>query len=257
MTDSSVRQVTAYDEDPLAVFITALAGTTDGTTVGNAICRGLLAPWQPSIAVVRVHRPEIDSLELIAHFGLSDTWAEQFAVIPLSANLPACAVFRRGVEMHLTLTETHHQFPMGDASQQTPADASGAGDITEGMVSTLPLRSNGMPIGTVIVTFTTPVTLDWHLRSALDSLVAATSLWARSAWIATDPTQPHPVPRPLVSDRQLRILALVSDGRTNANIATELSFSVATVKAEVATLLRLYSATDRNDLIAKAERSWC
>lgn len=90
------------------------------------------------------------------------------------------------------------------------------------MVSNLPLRSNGMPIGTAIIAFTTSVTLDWQLRSALDSLVAATSLWSRSA-----------------------------------NIATELSFSVATVKAEVATLLRLYSATDRNDLIAKSERSWC
>jgi DNA-binding CsgD family transcriptional regulator len=257
MTDSSVRQVPTYDQDPLAVFITALAGSTDGTTVGNAICRGLLAPWQPSIAVVRVHRPEIDSLELTAHFGLSDTWAEQFAVIPLSANLPACAAFRRGVETHLTLVEAHHQFPMGDASRRTPSDANDTVVGTEGMVSNLPLRSNGMPIGTAIIAFTTPVTLDWQLRSALDSLVAATSLWARSAWIANDPNQPHPVPRPLVSDRQLRILALVSDGRTNANIATELGFSVATVKAEVATLLRLYSATDRNDLIAKSERSWC
>lgn len=250
MNSLDMNEDPVSDQSPLAVFVNALASTTDPATVGNAICRGLLAQWSPSQAVVRVHRPEINCLDMVAHYGLSDSWAEQFSVLPLTANLPACESFHRGVEIHLSPQGARDRFPMATMVGGKPNTADG------GLMSAVPLRSGGMPIGTVVIMFSDEVSLDWKLRSALNDLIAATTLWARSAWLVSDPSQPRPAVRPLISDRQQQILALVADGRTNANIATELGFSTGTVKAEVAAMLRLFGASDRNDLISKATQSW-
>lgn len=237
-------------QSPLAVFLNELASTSDPATVGNAICRGLLAQWSPSQAVVRVHRPEINCLDMVAHYGISQSWAEKFSVIPLTANLPACESFHRGVEIHLSPQEARDRFPMASMVGGNPNTAS------SGLLSVVPLRSSGMPIGTVVIMFSEKVSLDWQLRSALNDLTAATTLWARCAWLVTDPNRPQAEVPQLITDRQNQILALVSDGRTNANIATELGFSTGTVKAEVAAMLRLFGASDRNDLISKATQSW-
>jgi DNA-binding CsgD family transcriptional regulator len=250
MNSLGVNEDSVFDQTPLAVFISALANTTDPSIVGTAICRGLLARWSPIQTVIRVHRPEINCLEMVAHYGLSDAWAKRFSVIPLTSNLPACASFRRGVEIHLPVQDARERFPLASMAGGTRFE----GD--DGLLSVVPLRSGGMPIGTLVVMFDQPVALNWQLRSALDDLIAAITLWARAAWIAVDPKQPPPVPQPLVSKRQVEILTLAADGRTNANIATELGYSTGTVKAEIAALLRLFGASDRNDLITKATQSW-
>jgi DNA-binding NarL/FixJ family response regulator len=62
--------------------------------------------------------------------------------------------------------------------------------------------------------------------------------------------------RPLtVTERQQRIIALVREGRTNPQIATEIGFSVPTIKSELAKLCVLLGATSRSDLAAKAARA--
>ena len=62
--------------------------------------------------------------------------------------------------------------------------------------------------------------------------------------------------RPLtVTERQQRIIALVREGRTNPQIATEIGFSVPTIKSELARLCVLLGATSRSDLAAKAARA--
>jgi DNA-binding NarL/FixJ family response regulator len=58
-----------------------------------------------------------------------------------------------------------------------------------------------------------------------------------------------------VTERQQRIIALVRAGRTNPEIATEIGFSVPTIKSELARLCALMGATNRADLATKAERA--
>ncbi|MEY4606835.1 MAG: hypothetical protein RLY45_1595, partial [Actinomycetota bacterium] len=60
--------------------------------------------------------------------------------------------------------------------------------------------------------------------------------------------------RPLLhlTDRQRAILDLVARGRTNAQIARELDYSTATVKADLAAMYRLFGVRVRADLVLRA-----
>ena len=100
---------------------------------------------------------------------------------------------------------------------------------------------------------------------ALDEILAAIRVVARGdALIAPSVTRrlierfaeppPEPVvrePRPLpgVTDREREVLTLIARGRTNAEIAEELSISTATVKAYVSRLLTKLDARDRVHLV--------
>lgn len=55
-----------------------------------------------------------------------------------------------------------------------------------------------------------------------------------------------------LTETRLRILHLLSFGRTNGQIATQLFLAAPTVKWHVSTLLALYGAANRADLVREA-----
>jgi DNA-binding NarL/FixJ family response regulator len=59
----------------------------------------------------------------------------------------------------------------------------------------------------------------------------------------------------LLSPREAEVLRLVAAGRTNAEVAQELSISMATVKTHVAKLLRKVRARDRVGLVVASYTS--
>ena len=58
-----------------------------------------------------------------------------------------------------------------------------------------------------------------------------------------------------ITERQRELMALVSEGSTNIQIADRLAVSVATVKAELAQLFDLLGTRRRSDLPARAIRA--
>jgi DNA-binding NarL/FixJ family response regulator len=67
--------------------------------------------------------------------------------------------------------------------------------------------------------------------------------------------RPPPSPRPPLhelTDREKDVLALVAQGQSNAEIATELFITLATVKTHVSRLLTKLAARDRAQLIVIA-----
>jgi DNA-binding CsgD family transcriptional regulator len=57
---------------------------------------------------------------------------------------------------------------------------------------------------------------------------------------------------PRLGDRQVRVLALVIQGLSNAAIGERLSLSEASVKRDVSSLLRTFDCTTRGELVARA-----
>jgi DNA-binding NarL/FixJ family response regulator len=67
--------------------------------------------------------------------------------------------------------------------------------------------------------------------------------------------QPDAAPLDMVTDREQDVLALVARGLSNAEIATELFITLATVKTHVSRLLTKLAARDRAQLIVIAYES--
>jgi DNA-binding NarL/FixJ family response regulator len=57
-----------------------------------------------------------------------------------------------------------------------------------------------------------------------------------------------------LSPRELRVMALVAEGRTNEQIARVLGLSLSTIKAELSTIFAKLGATDRASAVAACFR---
>jgi len=58
-----------------------------------------------------------------------------------------------------------------------------------------------------------------------------------------------------LSDREVEVLELVADGRSNKEIGEELGLSALTVKSHLARIARKLGTGDRAELVARAMRS--
>jgi DNA-binding NarL/FixJ family response regulator len=126
-----------------------------------------------------------------------------------------------------------------------------------GEMAFLPLRHRGAPIGFIILGFSSQVEHTWHLRATIDGLLSATVMWvlASSALRGTansNLTESAPLE---ITARQREVLVLMRDGRGNRDIAEELGYSVATIKADITALGQLLGASGRADILEKAKRA--
>lgn len=102
--------------------------------------------------------------------------------------------------------------------------------------------------------FPEPVPATWQLRVTMDGLLAALSLW-----LLTRPTSEiagRALREPLtVTPRQREVLVLMREGHANADIARQLGYSIATVKADITAMSAMLGARGRADLLAKAAQA--
>ena len=107
--------------------------------------------------------------------------------------------------------------------------------------------------------FEHPQAEPWFLRSAVSTISGPLAVWAALRMHLDDGPDTYWSRRPdralTVTERQKRIIALVREGRTNPQIATDIGFSVPTIKSELARLCLLLGASSRSDLATKAARA--
>lgn len=86
-------------------------------------------------------------------------------------------------------------------------------------------------------------------------LTAELRALARRARIELDPAEPPAAPSYRLTDRELAVLALLAEGRTNAEIGTELYMSVKTASVHVTNIMRKLGARNRVQAATLAQRA--
>ena len=109
----------------------------------------------------------------------------------------------------------------------------------------------------MVLGFSAPVEHTWHLRATIDGLLSATVMWvlASSALRGTARTNLAEAAPLEITARQREVLVLMRDGKGNREIAEELGYSVATIKADMTALGQLLGASGRAQILDKAKRA--
>jgi DNA-binding CsgD family transcriptional regulator len=226
----------------LDAFVRYLADDPRSQAVGTALLRGPLALLDASTAIVFAASADRASLRCVAAANYPPALLHQLAVLPVKAHHVACRVLRSGVEEVRSVAEAGHQHP---AMRQ-------AAESLRGEIASIPLRSQGETIG--VLGFTCPGGLarTWETRRVVDGVVGALSLWV-ALQRALDTAVALPDRTPLaVTARQRRVLELVREGASNAQIAVLVGYSEKTIKNDLTALYRRLGATSRTDLVARA-----
>jgi DNA-binding CsgD family transcriptional regulator len=234
---------------PIVAFLRSLAEAPDGSTMGAALAEGLLATWAPDHVAVYVIDGAGDALLAVSHFGLDADQVRHYARVPLDVPVPITTVFRTGEEGRWRMDQAARDYPVVRGwTDQHPARATAE-------VHGLPIRRSGRIVGVLVVSFPVAVERTWRLRLLLDAAVSSIGVWVGSEvrpgpGLASRKAGGHGAP---LTDRQLRVLALVREGRTNAAIATVEGVSLGTVKADLAHMFRVFGVRHRSELAAIAD----
>ena len=239
----------ALDGTPLISYLWMLSDLPDGDAVGFAICRGLFAPFGADLALVYAARPEGDVLDLVASYGMGRRQNAVYARVTADMHLPGAETFRMGTEKWLSKDQVAEGYPLAAPFFRSLP--------TQGEMAFLPLRHRGAPVGFMVLGFSAPVEHTWHLRATIDGLLSATVMWvlASSALKGTARSNLAEVAPLEITARQREVLVLLRDGKGNREIAEELGYSVATIKADMTALGQLLGASGRAEILDKAKRA--
>jgi DNA-binding CsgD family transcriptional regulator len=239
----------ALDGTPLISYLWMLSDLPDGEAVGFAICRGLLAPFGADLVLVYGARGDGRILDLVASYGMGQMDIAVYGRVTADMHLPGAETYRMGLEKWLTKKQVADEYPLAAPFFRARAP--------EGEFAFLPLRHRGAPVGFVAVGFPGRVERSWHLRATIEGLLSATVMWmlASSALRGTAPSNLGEVGPLEITARQREVLILMKAGRTNGDIARELGYSGATIKADITNLGQLLGARGRAQILEKAERA--
>lgn len=247
--DSVRPQDFSLDGTPLISYLWMLSDLPDGDAVGFAICRGLLAPFGADLVLVYAARTDGRILDLVASYGMGPQATAVYATVTSDMHLPGAETFRMGTEKWLLQKQVADDYPLAAPFFRARSK--------EGEFAFLPLRHRGAPIGFVVLGFPKPLERSWQLRAAVEGLLSATVLWvlADSALRGTARSNLSELPPLELTARQHEILVFIREGKTNREIAEDLGYSQATIKADITALGAMLGAHGRGELLEKAKRA--
>jgi DNA-binding CsgD family transcriptional regulator len=240
-------------DSSLAAFLRMLADNPDPDTVASSIAQGVLSVFRPIVVAIGFIHLDRQALAVAGIFGRDPQIRHMYSAVPLDTDIPATICYRTNAIVTTPSAQLAVDYPL-----VAPYVNSGAGP-SHGEATAFPIRHRGAVIAVLGVEFDHPQPEPWFLRSAVSTISGPLALWAALRMHLDDGPDSYWSRRPdrplTVTDRQQRIIALVREGRTNPQIATEIGFSVPTIKSELARLSVLLGATSRSDLVAKAARA--
>lgn len=241
--------------DALEAFLQLLVSMPEPGTIATAIAGGPLRALSP--VTVTVHlltegtaSDDTRSLRLVSHYGLGAGVLRTQQRLGLSEQQPVCIAAATSATVRGNLAQlagTHPLLHLFAAEHPQPA---------EHVLLAVPLRLRGAPSGVLAVTCAETVADTWDAATEVAATALTLTLWA-AAETATAGAGPDLGARAQVAitDRKRRVIALIREGLTNAEIARALGFSVGTVKADITALSAALGAHGREDLARRAERA--
>lgn len=223
-----------------------LAGGTTGDDLAAAALLGPLLPTGADWVALHHLDRQRGALALVGACRVSPGVLGPLSLVPIDAPLPLTEAARRTRPAIARLADVVEQSPMAHFLL--------AGRAPDGRhIGCVPALGRGVVTGTVTVELGPGHDASWDAVDRLDLVADALAVWL-SLRRGSDHGSIAVAARPLLhlTDRQRAILDLVAKGRTNAQIARELDYSTATVKADLAAMYRLFGVRIRSDLVLRA-----
>lgn len=239
-------------DSALGALLRLLADAPEPDVVAEALA-GVLAGFNPEVVAIGTVRPEQDVLVIAGLHGVDGQVRHLYASVPLGTDLPATRCVRVNDVVSGPVAQLAQQYPLLTPYLEAVPTS------LEGEFATFPIRFRGAVAAVLGLQLARPLGDPWALRAAVATLTGPLVLWAQLRGLLDERADSYWSRRPdrplAVTARQQQVLDLVRAGRTNAQIAADLGYSVPTVKSELARLCALLGATGRADLAERAARA--
>ena len=232
-------------------FLQFLTAFPDPNQVAQAIVKGPLAQFGCQSLTIWIES-NFEELICVGFYGLENYAFERYSRLSLHVEAPITESFISSSPVILPVSTVLQAYP------HLTVDSDFWEDVTtkngNGDVGQMPIIANGVPIGAFA--FLCDRLNEWDQRglSVLNGLAASLGLWIsnpQSAVLSDVPANNHE--GLALTPRQVDILLLVREGRSNAAIAARLGFSQSTVKQEIQRVMKRLNSHRRIDAVHKAE----
>ena len=238
-----------------SAFLKLVSSDPAGDSLMQAFARGPMAIYGPHSAAVYQVSSQRTELVLAGSFGFSERIGN-YQSLPLGWDLPVTRAFHTGQVIVVPTQEIDEKFPL---LSPWPDLVLHEYEVEQpSTIVAMPLVYSGTIIGVCAIVCSHQKVWTWFDYAFMEGMCAAVALWQHinmlneSLWLAqSQNTQFRRRPRGL-KERQVQVLELLAEGKSNASIAKSLGFSLSTVKADVQMLLELLGAKTRSDAVERA-----
>ncbi len=237
----------------LATFVRHLNSNPAPESVARALVLGPLALFGARSGGILAHENGV--LRVVADHASENELLARYSLIPLTIDVPYTRAFLREEALVTTRATLLADFPA--LAVDSPLWDAEDRKVNAAELVSVPISHQGVRCG--VFGFITIAPRVWSLSDfiLLEGLAALIGLWMThpASGIAKPPADPA---KPVTDEaleftaRQLAILRLVAQDKTNESIAAHLNVSVSTVKHEIQRLLRALRSDDRHGAVAHA-----
>lgn len=212
--------------------------------------RGPLAPFGCTATSLWKH-DDVGDLVRIGLHGDAAHDDDRYARVSLAISAPLTESFKRSAVVIVPLIDVTMEFPQLEMDRDFwggLSNRNGNGDVVH-----VPIFAQGAPIGAYI--FLCDQVRDWTPMDylILDSLAAALALWMSNPHSRVlEPRFSDTYKGLALSTRQIEILNLVSEGKSNTAISARLGYSPSTIKQELRIVMRRLHVDTRMEAVKRA-----
>ena len=236
----------------LSGFLRFLSASPDPSAVAEAIVHGPLTSLDAR--ATNIFAAQGSDLVLEGSYGFTPEFLERFHTFSISSPFDMCWAYRDGETIERASQGADAWIGDYDRDLITRSLTSADGDALKS--TSVPITSKGRSIGVWNLVTHADVPIDRSAHLHLDAISSAIGMWLalrdndrRSAsTVRRERLSPHT----RITDRQLEVLRLLGEGRTNLQISVRLGFSDSTVKKEVQQLMVYLNVHDRESAVARA-----
>jgi DNA-binding CsgD family transcriptional regulator len=245
--------VTGQFTDGAVAFLSFLCANPSGDDVALAVVHGPLRTLGATASAV-YQAPDPQELSLIGAFGMPDVTWQKYSSISVAAPLTTCRTFRENRLIVRSGESSGSWFAEDERRILQAAIRTPEGRAP--VIITVPLAVKGLPIGVLCVHTPPRGELTTAEDQQLRGTAGALALWLYMHQVSEHSRARHPLPEPSphvrITDRQVRILELVAEGRPAREIGATLQYSESTVKKDLMRLMSFLNVRDREAAIARA-----
>lgn len=236
----------------LCLFLRTLHEHPPGQAMAEAIALGALRPMGGTAATVHMVL-EPDVATMVGSFGLLEPEISKAAYLSLRLPLPTPQAIATGSTFTGTGRELMQRFPL--LGLDRPWSMPLVPRLEDRYFFVAPMLRNSVPYGAIFTAMEEPFPQspeDWAYAKAVQDICSLWGIHEIDAQATRNKLSSGG--GSILTDRQLRVLELLAQGRTNESIAHALGYSLSTIKADLRILYDLLGDANRLEVVARAKQ---